>query len=82
MASRNRRVTRVRRLHVRLTDEEQLELAASARELGQPVSTFVRLALGDAVEQFKERRTFERRQVDIRVDQERRSGQDRRTPPA
>jgi uncharacterized protein (DUF1778 family) len=52
-----------KRLHVRLTDAELAALRDAARESGERASQFVRVSVGDAIEQFKEeRRTFERRQ--------------------
>jgi uncharacterized protein (DUF1778 family) len=68
-----------KRLHVRLTDEELAALREAAGECGESTSQFVRLAVGDAIEQFKEeRRVFERRRADVPVAVDRRTGKDRR----
>jgi uncharacterized protein (DUF1778 family) len=71
-----------KRLIVRITEAELKTLQEAAADCGQTASTFVRVSVGDAVEQFKERRVFERRHAALPVDRDRRSGQERRKPPA
>jgi hypothetical protein len=67
-----------KRVAFRVSDAEHAELAEATAELELDWSEFIRLAVGDALADWRERRVFERRQVTVPVDVERRSGQDRR----
>jgi hypothetical protein len=61
------------RFELRLTDAEKADLFAVAKELGHPSACdFAREAINEAVSDFRERRMFERRQVNRPVAVERR----------
>lgn len=52
----------------RLTPEERDNLRQTAAKFGESASEFARLAIGDAIEQFKEeRRVFQRRRTQRRI---------------